>query len=74
MKGVSSFSTDQASRIRALLNEKIRASSEDQKRIRDEIRAIGFYISDFRSSSKGFGPEDFDALVRSGQIAIADVR
>ena len=43
-----------------------------QKGIRAKIRRIGFYYSDF-SDKKGYTVEDFDLLIRSGQIVILDV-
>lgn len=70
MKGQSVFSKKDAARIRVLLNEKLQADRESQKRIRDEIRAVGFYISDFTTSNQGFSPTEFDELVVSGLVQI----
>ncbi len=50
------------------MRKRATADRADQKRLRDELRAIGFYISDW--SGPGFAPSDFDELVRSGQIKI----
>ncbi|HWK03795.1 MAG TPA: hypothetical protein VNS58_09190 [Puia sp.] len=47
MKGKQIFTTAEARKIRQLIQEKLVADIPNQKRIRDEIRALGFYISDF---------------------------
>ena len=53
-----------------MLGDKLKATRDEQKRIRGEIRRrFGFFISEF-SVSGAFGPLDFDDLVRSGQIRI----
>lgn len=66
VKGTDHFSSAQADQIRGLLRKRAIADRAEQKRLRDELRAIAFYISDW--SGPGFAPSDFDALVRSGQI------
>ena len=70
MKGKSVFDANTVARIRALLSEKVRSTRDQQKRIRDDIRDYGFYISDFCTSSRGFTTEDFDALIRTGEINV----
>lgn len=71
MKGKILFTRAEAEKIKLLINRKVKASKYDQKRIRDEIRAIGFYFSDF-SSKKGYTVADFENLIRSRQIQIID--
>lgn len=71
MKGKKTFIRAEAERIKLLINRKVKASKYDQKRIRDEIRATGFYFSDF-SSKKGCTVADFDNLIRIRQIEIID--
>ena len=71
MKGKKSFTRDEAEKIRALINQKVRASKYEQKRIRDKIRAIGFYFSDF-SNKKGYTVDDFEVLIKNKQINIDD--
>ena len=71
MKGKKSFTRQEAEKIKILINRKVKASKYDQKRIRDEIRAIGFYFSDF-SSKKGYTIADFENLIRARQIEISD--
>lgn len=71
MKGKYHFTPSEAEEIRALLVRKIKTSGNDQKPIRQKLRQrLHFYISDFTPSVDGFGPLDFDNLVRCGQIKI----
>lgn len=71
MKGRQQFAPAEVVEIRSLLAAKVKASRDEQKRIRGEIRRrYGFFISDF-SDSGAFGPLDFDALIQSRQISIS---
>jgi hypothetical protein len=58
MKGKSVFTKSEAKEIKRLINLKIKAGKEEQKRIRDKIRKIGFYASDFGIGS-GYTVQDF---------------
>lgn len=70
MRSRTRYSPQEARAIRDLLAAKLKASHDEQKGIRGEIRRrFGFYISDFPRGG-AFGPLDFDDLVRSGQIEI----
>ena len=71
MKGKKSFTREESEKIRLLINQKVRASKYEQKRIRDEIRAIGFYFSEF-SNKKGYTVNDFDLLIKTRQIVILE--
>ena len=68
MKGRNQFTDDEARIIRELLQEKVRSGNE--RRFRVELRAMGFYISDFARRLDGFSPADFDEFVKSGDIKI----
>ena len=71
MRSRTTFDRSTADRIRALLAKTRNARPEDQKRLRDQIRALGFYITDFPPrAGGGFTPEDFDALIRDGRINV----
>jgi len=72
MKGRRRFSRHEAARIRRLLVEKVVASRDKQKAIRNRIRGFGFYISDFRTSGRGFTAADFDRLIEEGRIEVAE--
>ncbi len=71
IKGRNSFTQSEIDRLRILIREKIAATRGAQKGIRAKIRRIGFWFSDF-SDKKGYTVEDFDLLIRCGQIVILD--
>jgi hypothetical protein len=72
MKGKCVFTSAEIEAIKRLINRKVVASKEEQKRIRDEIRDVyGFYYSDF-SSKKGYTVDDLQALIDSGEIIVSD--
>jgi hypothetical protein len=72
MKGKSQFTQHEADEIRRLLRRKVSADRDTQKSLRDKMRKIGFYITDFSASSEGFDESDFDALIRQKRITITD--
>jgi len=49
----------------------MRTTSQGQKRIRDKIRAVDFYITGIASRPKPFGSGDLDDLIRSGRIHLS---
>lgn len=64
MKGKDTFTKDEANRIVALIEQKLKAGKDEQKKIRDKIRALGFYSSDFgMGSGYGYTVEDFKRVV-----------
>ena len=68
-----SFTHTEVNVIRALLRRKVRAPRDEQKRIRDELRGRGFYISDFRRGGRvGFTEGDLDDLIARGAVVIVD--
>ncbi len=68
-KGCNTFTVIEAEKIRELLRQKIKAGN--LKAFRDQLRAMDFYISDFSSRiPSGFSVDDFDQLVRGGQVII----
>ena len=71
-KGHSTFTSAELTKIRKLLAEKQRAGRGRQKSLRQQIRNLGFYISDFAANSNGFGPKDLDRLVKTGRIRVTD--
>ena len=70
MRGRRSFTQNEAGDIRRLLAATRAASAEEQKRLRQKLRDRDFHISDFHRPRDGFRLEDFDALVRQGEIDI----
>jgi len=71
MKGKREFTEDEANRIRNLIKQKLLASTNEQKGIRNKIRDLKFYFSDF-SDKKGYTVDDFNQLIKSGQIRIIE--
>lgn len=63
MKGKSKFTEKEAAEIILLIEKKLVAGKEEQKKIRDEIRALGFYMTDF-SNRKKYTTEDFMRVVK----------
>ena len=74
MKGKKTFTKSEETKIKKLIIEKLNAPAEEQKRIRDKIRAVGFYYSDFtrRRTPGGYNIADFDLLVSQGRVLIKD--
>ncbi len=69
-KGRTEFTSAEAAEIRRLLAETRRSPRGGQKRLRDRLRRVGFFITDFDQSFKGFSSEDFDRLVAQGLVDI----
>ena len=70
MKGENSFTKSQITAITLLINKKVLATKEEQKKIRDKIRKeYKFYFSDF-SSKKGYTVADLNELINSGRIKV----
>ncbi len=72
MKGQNTFTSFQVQKIKELIAEKVVATPDKQKGIRAKIRSIGFHYSDFSSKKDAYTVNDFEALIRSGQIKISD--
>jgi hypothetical protein len=70
VKGSRTFTRQAADEIIVLLRRTRAASRTDQKVLRQRIRDRGFYISDFNRPQDGFGPDEFEDLVRRGEIRI----
>lgn len=66
MKGKTVFSKKEVKQILGLIELKLKAPKEKQKVIRDEIRAIGFYYSDFSSQRivGGYTQDDFLKFIK----------
>lgn len=63
MKGKATFTNEEANEIIALIRQKVSATQTEQKRLRDKIRKIGFYASDFGIGG-GYTERDFLSVVR----------
>lgn len=72
MKGKKKFTSKEAAIIKVLLKEIVSSTRDRQKTIRDQMRKLGFYISDFTTSLDGFDLKSFEKLISSGRIEISD--
>ncbi len=66
----NTFTIEEINRLRQLFMVKDMAGSGEKKPIRDKMRDMGFYISDFRNSMDS---ADFEQLLTNGEIKIGDV-
>lgn len=71
MKGTNVFTKSEINELRELIRKRVKADSSKQKRIRDKMRAIGFYGRD------DFGivdmtVEKFDKLIADERIIVKD--
>lgn len=69
MKGRDTFTSFEIETLYKLLRCKDEADSCEQKKIRAEMRKIGFYITDF---DEKMNSDDFNALIANGRIHISD--
>lgn len=72
MKGRNQFTTSEIDQLREILKAKENTAGKQQKPFRDELRSMGFYITDFDNTNKGFTAEDLDELAKAGIIRIVD--
>jgi len=71
MKHRNTFTKDEIERIKKLLCEKSKTlGKSDQKKIRDKLRQLGFYITDYDRSGQGFSLFDFKTLLHRGVIKV----
>jgi CHAD domain-containing protein len=65
---------EQAEEIRELLVHKSSADGAEQRRLGDRLRRHGFKVSEVATSAPAeFGPDEFDKLVKRGQIRIGEL-
>ncbi|MFO1119863.1 MAG: hypothetical protein U1E38_07130 [Rhodospirillales bacterium] len=70
MNGKNAFNNKDIEIIREKLQYLRRADRNYQKKLRHELRVMGFYISDWTTSTKGFTAFDFNQLIQNGTIKI----
>ena len=71
MKGKNRFTKNEIYQLKKLIAKKVISSKYEQKKIRDKIRNIGFYFTDF-SNKKGYTVNDLEILINSGLIEIVE--
>lgn len=64
MKGKKEFTLSEASQRENLITQKLNASSVEQKNIRNKIRDLGFYASDFPDINRGYTVADFRRVIK----------
>lgn len=65
---------EQAEEIRELLVRKTSADGAEQRRLGDRLRRHGFKVSELaKGAPADFGPDEFDKLVKRGQIRIGEL-
>ncbi len=72
MKGRNSFTHSEIESIKKLISLKEKAAPSEQKGIRQEIRKIGFYYSDFSSEKNNYTLDNFESLIRGREINVFD--
>ena len=68
IKGRNAFSLEEIRRIRELVIIKKSLPSREQIFIRNQLRAMGFYISDYKKTN--FTTKDLDVLIDKGKIKV----
>lgn len=61
------FKKEEIEVLRKLIEDKCKVDSSTQKRVRDKMRDLGFYITDYTSTPR-FTVMDFDNLIKNGKI------
>ena len=64
----TTFTFEETMALRLMARRLDSADDDDQKRLRDGMRGLGFYISDFEKAGSRFGLADFDRLVEEGHL------
>lgn len=72
MKGRDTFTAAEVNTLKKLIAEKQSASVHRQNSIRQKIRDLNFYYSDFGSLKEDYTVEEFEALIHSGAISILE--
>lgn len=72
MKGRNQFSSKEITLLKRILKDKEDALGTKKKLFRDQLRNMGFYITDFDNSHKGFTQEDLDELIKDEIIKVKE--
>ncbi|WP_297675406.1 hypothetical protein [uncultured Bacteroides sp.] len=67
MKGKREFTESEICAIKELINQKLQSPTNEQKKIRQQIRNIGFYWEDFHPQAESpkieYNIENFEKLI-----------
>ena len=75
MKGKREFTKSEIEELKSLISQKVKSDRTMKKSLRNKMRNIGFYISNFTENKQGEGEfdiDDFNNLIHSGQIVVLD--
>lgn len=72
MKGKNEFTEIEIENLKNLISEKIIAAPDKQKGIRNKIRNLGFYYSDFSTQKNGYDLNDLQKLIDNHEIKIIE--
>ena len=67
----ATFTAEEWAALRVLVDHLRRAPEKDRERLREGMRGLGFYISDFAKAEGRFVLSDLDRLMESGGVKIA---
>lgn len=70
MKGKSVFTKKEEEKIRLVLRGLRATPPNRQKAIRDQLRSVDFYISDWAGNDECFTVAEFDRLIEIGRVTI----
>lgn len=71
-KGKTTFTAEEINALRKLIRQRVGATRNEQKAIRNKMREIGFYGSEFGIFD--CQPEDLERLIQYGAIRVAEGR
>jgi len=72
VKGKNEFTEIEIENLKNLISEKIIAAPDKQKGIRNKIRNLGFYYSDFSTQKNGYDLNDLQKLIDNHEIKIIE--
>jgi hypothetical protein len=65
-----SFTAGEIAELRGMLRQLRRSDRDRQKAIRNRMRRMGFFITDFSHDADGFTVSDLDELISRGTITV----
>lgn len=69
----ATFTPDERVALRVLVDHLRRAPQKDREGLREGMRGLGFYISDFEKAEGRFVISDLDRQLESGEIKIREI-
>jgi hypothetical protein len=72
VQGRAEFTQAEMDEIRRIVRLKTGASVSRQKQLRQHLRTLEFFITDFGYQGHGFREADLDRLLAKGQVRITD--